>query len=136
MSVTFKLPENFTEIEEPKPLAPGMYYLNIVDATAKESKNGAAMIVLRLDFEEHPDAPTIFHHLVAPTQKNIKDGHGNMMWLNIKKFLSVFEINDPQDGILLPEDFSGQSANIYVGVEPDQNGTPRNVLQINKVKIN
>lgn len=96
MSDFIPMPSDFEEIEEAKPVAGGLYALRIAsaelrkeeDGSNKTSKNGELMFSLRIEFEDQPDNPAIFHNLMMPNEDSKP-----FTKVMTKKFLQIFNID-------------------------------------------
>ncbi len=92
------MPDNFEDIEMPRPVASGMYDLRIVAAELRKDEMGALqkcdgdgeeiMFNIRIEFVESPDTPGIFHNLMMST--NASKAFTKAMQ---KKFLESFGID-------------------------------------------
>jgi len=96
MSDFIPMPSDFEDIKEPEPVAGGMFALRIAaaelktneDGSNKVSKNGEMMFNIRIEFEDYPDNPALWHNLIMPN-----DNSKPFTKVMTKKFLEIFGVD-------------------------------------------
>lgn len=83
---------------EDKPVKEGKYDLRITSSKAKTAKSGRRMVAVGLNVEgpEGDGAATIFHNVLFPTEDD-DNAQKRRSLRDLKRFMTVFGINDDQD---------------------------------------
>ncbi len=127
----FKLPSDFMDVEEAKPVPAGLYTVRITDVEEGKGKDsGLAMLIVTMDIPDQPKAAGIVTYIQIPGQEGLK----NPEWtaLNMKRFLTTFGI-DFESGSFSTDSIPGQQAEVKLKLEHDDNYGDKNAIQFAKL---
>ena len=115
------------DAKEASAVPDGTYHLRIVkkEDTKTKGREGKAVrdmtkITIRIEDQDYPNASLVNYYMVYPVAGDDANTR-NMMLLNIKRFLSVFEIPF-EDGGFNTDDLTGAEGECLLGqrvVEPE-----------------
>lgn len=132
-----ELNEDLDNVAEAPLAEDGTYTLVIESAEEKvKEETGRTNIAVRIAFEDHPDNQSIFHNVSLPIPDD-KDTTRKMLTINLKRFLTLFNIPYEGRGFNV-EDFLGARAeNVMVKKEPreDKPEEEQNRIVIPKLKV-
>lgn len=114
---------DFDNVQEPQPVDPGMYNVQITGATLQESKSsGRPMIKATIGNTDFPDAPVFNHYISLPSEGDEKNDFKTLM---LKRFLVLFKMNVSGGDIDYEElavEMVGATAKVEIGKEVSQDG--------------
>ncbi len=124
----YELPENFMDLGDDEPVAPGAYDLIIETVEEKKSKETKSpMILCMIEIDGYPDAGRIFHNFMIPTAESKK--FTNQM---SKRFLMMFNIDFSQG--INPLSFVGaRASSAALELDKNQNGDTINKIVLPKI---
>jgi hypothetical protein len=128
------------DAKEDVPVPEGEYELEIIQATAKQSKKYAESgkagdnmisVAIAIRSDEYPSAATVFHNIMLVTDPAYEYNH---LWLrDQKRFLTLFAIPHEGNGFDV-DDFQGATARCLLKVDQNDRGDDINVLALPRVK--
>lgn len=126
------------DAQEASSVPEGNYHLRIVkvENTKTAGKNGKAVrdmtkVLIRIEDPEYPNASPINHYMTYPVSGDEADTR-NMMLLNIRRFLAVFDVPWDANGFNT-DDLQGAEGDCLIGqrtVEPEDGRPPYTVNEL------
>lgn len=126
---------NLKGVKEPEAVPEGLYDLRIVKVEDTESKKGNPMTVVTIKVEDADgkNPAPVYHYITYPT-KDLPDSQKQMRLLDIKRFLTLFEVAYEEGEGFDTDDLQGQTARGLLTQEEGDDGVIRNRLRLPRLK--
>ena len=136
------IPANFDDAKEPQPVGGGRYNLQITEAVEVKSgqnskRPGSPQFRVSIGFPDEQNVPNMTQWISLPHEED-EAKSANFKLLLLKRFLVLFNIPVPRDGIdtdRLAMEMVGATANAEVNLsDPDDNGNVYNRLVVPRIR--
>lgn len=120
------------DAKEKEAVEEGVYEVVISAADMHKSEaSGKDSVRCILEIPSNPDASGIFHYIALPHADDDSEKRNNKLVM-MKKFLELMGVPFEGNGFDT-DDLMGATANVYLGVELDNNDIPRNKVTFKSV---